>query len=40
MTCVANLGPDPVPLPPGEVVLASGALESGALPADTTAWLM
>jgi alpha-glucosidase len=39
LTCVANLGPDPVRLPAGEVVLASGRLEGGTLPADTTAWL-
>ncbi|MFI7697760.1 glycoside hydrolase family 13 protein [Nonomuraea sp. NPDC049480] len=39
LTCVANLGADPVRLPAGEVVLASGRLVDGALPADTTAWL-
>ncbi|TMR24051.1 glycoside hydrolase family 13 protein [Nonomuraea turkmeniaca] len=39
LTCVANLGPDPVRLPAGEVVLASGPLEDGALPGDTAVWL-
>ncbi|MEO3871759.1 glycoside hydrolase family 13 protein [Nonomuraea sp. B12E4] len=39
LTCVTNLGPEPVPLPAGEVLLASGPLEGGALPSDTTAWL-
>ncbi|MGI5283514.1 glycoside hydrolase family 13 protein [Nonomuraea polychroma] len=39
LTCVVNLGPDPVRLPPSQVVLASGPLEDGALPSDTTVWL-
>lgn len=38
---VTNLGPDPVPLPPADVVLTSSPLASdGSLPPDTTAWLM
>ena len=37
---VTNFGPDPVPLPPGTVVVASGPLTDGRLPADTTAWLL
>src|SRR5690606_27329550 len=39
VTCVTNLGPRPVPLPDRPVLLASGRLEDGALPPDTTAWL-
>jgi alpha-glucosidase len=37
--CVVNLGPDPVPLPPGELLLASGEPTGGRLPTDTAAWL-
>ena len=38
--CVVNLGTYAVPLPHGEVLLASGALDDdGALPADTAAWV-
>lgn len=33
------LGADPVPLPDGEVLVASGPLADGALPGETTAWL-
>jgi alpha-glucosidase len=36
---VMNFGPDPAPLPSGELLLASGPVEHGVLPADTTAWL-
>ncbi|MBN6051756.1 glycoside hydrolase family 13 protein [Nonomuraea sp. RK-328] len=39
LVCVSNLGPAPVPLPPGELLLASGPVEGGALPPDTTAWV-
>jgi alpha-glucosidase len=39
LVCVANLGTGPVSLPAGEVLLASGSLEDGALPPDTTVWL-
>jgi alpha-glucosidase len=39
--CLVNFGPDPVPLPPGaEVLIASGALQGGAVPCDTTVWLL
>lgn len=38
VTVVANVGSTHVPLPDGEVLLASGPVE-GALPADTTVWL-
>jgi alpha-glucosidase len=36
---VANLGAAPVPLPEGEVLLASEALDGRSLAGDTTAWL-
>ena len=36
---VMNFGADPVPLPEGEVLVASGPLADGALPGETTAWL-
>jgi alpha-glucosidase len=39
--CVANLSATPVGLPPHtSVLLASGPLDGGQLPPDTTAWLM
>ncbi|MER8184170.1 glycoside hydrolase family 13 protein [Kitasatospora sp. NPDC094015] len=39
--CVVNLGADPVPLPAGAaVLLASGPVTGGLLPADTAAWLL
>ncbi|GAA5083156.1 alpha-glucosidase [Thermocatellispora tengchongensis] len=41
LTCVVNLGPAAVPLPPHDrVLLASGPLDAGALPPDTAAWLI
>jgi alpha-glucosidase len=36
---VVNYGPDPVALPHGEVVLASGELGNGKLPVDTAVWI-
>nr|WP_246256831.1 glycoside hydrolase family 13 protein [Isoptericola halotolerans] len=36
---VANLSSTPVALPGADVLLASGPLDEGALPADTTVWL-
>jgi alpha-glucosidase len=39
LTVVLNCGGVPVDLPPGEVVVSSGPLEDGKLPADTAAWL-
>jgi alpha-glucosidase len=40
LTCVVNLSPDPVDLPPyAELLLTSNPLEEGQLPTDTTAWL-
>jgi alpha-glucosidase len=38
-TFVLNLGPEPVELPAGEVLLASGPLTDGRLRTDTSAWL-
>jgi alpha-glucosidase len=39
--CLVNFGPEPVPLPSGvEILIASGELEGGAVPADTTVWLL
>ncbi len=37
--CVTNFGPDPVPLPDGEVVVASVAPVDGLLAGDATAWV-
>jgi alpha-glucosidase len=36
---VVNLGADPVALPAGEVLLASGPVTDGKLPTDTAVWL-
>jgi alpha-glucosidase len=36
---VTNVSDTPVPLPPGEVLLASGPLGEGELPGETTVWL-
>ncbi|WP_084959279.1 glycoside hydrolase family 13 protein [Thermoactinospora rubra] len=41
LTCVVNLGSDPVRLPPHErVLLASGPLDGERLPPDTAVWLV
>jgi len=37
--CLVNFGPDPVDLPDGEVIVASGPLDGGRLPSDTAAWM-
>jgi len=39
VTVIANLGDTPLPLPPGEVLLASGAVGTE-LPVDTAVWLL
>ncbi|GAA2694112.1 glycoside hydrolase family 13 protein [Nonomuraea recticatena] len=40
LTCVVNLGAEPVRLPPHEaVLLQSGSLVDGSLPSDTAVWL-
>lgn len=38
--CFTNFGPDAVPLPPGEVVLTTRALDDGRLSADATVWFL
>jgi alpha-glucosidase len=38
--CLTNFGAAPVALPDGEVVVASGPLQDGLLPQDTTAWVV
>jgi len=39
--CALNASGSPVPMPPGDVLLASGPLgEGGTLPADTAVWLL
>lgn len=38
--CVTNFGTTPLTLPTGSVVIASGPLDGGLLPADTTVWLV
>jgi len=40
VTVVANVGARPVPLPAGEVLVASGPLGEGVIPGDTTVWLL
>ena len=39
LVCALNTSSEVVPLPPGEVLLASGSLTDGMLPPDTAAWL-
>jgi alpha-glucosidase len=36
---VVAMGAEPVPLPPGEVLLASAPLDAGRLPPDSAAWI-
>jgi alpha-glucosidase len=38
--CITNFGSDPVPLPKGTVVISSAPLAEGALPSDTTVWIL
>lgn len=40
VTIVANTGSAPVPLPDGDVLVASGPVADGMLPGDTTVWLV
>lgn len=40
VTVIANAGTVPVELPVGEVILASGPVTGGVLPADTTVWIV
>ncbi len=37
--CIVNFGTDPLPLPAGEVLVASNGLAGRSLPADTAVWL-
>lgn len=40
LICALNTSPTPVPLPPGDVLLASGPVQEESLPPDTAAWLL
>ncbi|MEU5851797.1 DUF3459 domain-containing protein [Saccharopolyspora shandongensis] len=40
LICALNTSPEPVPLPPGEVVLSSRPVGPGELPPGTAAWLV
>ena len=40
LICALNAGDTAVPLPPGEVLMASGSLDGGQLLPDTAAWLV
>jgi len=39
VTVMVNYGPDPVPIPAGEVLVASQDLDGDVLPIDTTVWV-
>jgi alpha-glucosidase len=39
LVCVVNTGSTPVPLPPGDVVIASVEPVDGQLPGDAAAWV-
>jgi alpha-glucosidase len=39
LLCALNASAEPVPMPPGDVLLASGPLADGILPPDTAVWL-
>jgi len=39
VVCVLNAGTGPVPLPDGELLIASDALVDGTLPPDAAAWI-
>jgi alpha-glucosidase len=40
VTVIANLGTAPIPVPEGDIVLQSDALDGRSLPQDTTVWLV
>jgi alpha-glucosidase len=40
LVCALNTSAEPVPLPPGEVLLASGPLDGALLPPNTACWLV
>ena len=37
---ITNFGAEPVAMPKGTVVIASGPVDADRLPADTTAWIV
>ena len=39
VSCIVNVSAEAMELPEGEVMLASGDLEDGLLPAGTTVWM-
>jgi alpha-glucosidase len=39
VVCIVNLSPGPVQLPAGTVLITSGPLDDGRLPADSAAWV-
>jgi alpha-glucosidase len=39
LICAVNFGADPAGLPAGDVLITSGPLDDGRLPADTAAWI-
>ena len=39
LVVAVNFGTAPAPMPPGQIVLASGPLDGGALPPETAVWL-
>lgn len=39
LVCMTNFGTNPVPVQDGSIVLASGALQEGMIPTDTTVWI-
>lgn len=40
LVCVTTFGIDPVPLPAGEVLIATAPVIDGLLPGEATAWLL
>jgi alpha-glucosidase len=40
LCCIVNMGARPVPLPDGDIVLASGEADGGMLPADEAVWMV
>lgn len=40
LTCMVNLGDEPIPIPAGTVLLASGPLPVERIPSDTAVWLL
>ncbi|QXQ15698.1 glycoside hydrolase family 13 protein [Skermania piniformis] len=40
LTCILNAGTEPVPVPPGEILLSSGPITAGYIPPDAAAWLV